>query len=66
MNALLQKTYFRIIISLLGSGLIQEIIHINTGDPNRPQESNPLLFIFSTILIYFLFTYLLKKSGRIK
>ncbi len=52
---LLRKTWFKIVISLLAGGIISEIIHISTGDPNRPMEFNPTL-IFAVIL-YFSITF---------
>jgi hypothetical protein len=51
---LLRKTWFKILISLIAGGAITEIIHISTGDPNRPKEFNPSLFI--AIAIYFIIT----------
>ena len=64
---LIQKIWFRIVISLFGGGLVSEIIHISTGDPNRPVSDNskimPLVY---AIIIYFIMTSLLKKNGKIK
>ena len=52
----LQKTWIRILFSLLGGGLISEIIHISTGDPNRPSTSGESYraIIFSIIIFYIL------------
>ena len=42
---LLRKTWFKIVISLIGGGIIAELIHITTGDPNRPMKFNPTLIV---------------------
>ncbi len=63
---LLQKKWIRAIIGLLGGGLLIEIIHINTGNPNRPRENNSLLLLLFAVVIYLLLTYILKKTGKIK
>lgn len=66
---LLRKTWFKIIISLIGGGMTAEILHIKTGDPNRPMEFNPsvvlavILFIALTFGIY-LFDYYKIKSNN--
>lgn len=56
---ILNKTWFRVIISLFLGAFIQEIIHISTGDPNRPQGAN-LTLIYAGI-IYLLITLFIKK-----
>ena len=45
----LRKMWVRVIISLVGGGLLMELIHITTGDPNRPMESN-FSFLFAAII----------------
>jgi len=54
---LLRKTWFKIIISLLGGGMTAELLHISTGDPNRPMEFNPSLGV--AIILYFMITFLI-------
>jgi hypothetical protein len=42
---IIKNVWARVLISLLGGGLVQELIHITTGDPNRPMAHNfSLLF----------------------
>ncbi|MEP6713869.1 MAG: hypothetical protein ABJA37_15690 [Ferruginibacter sp.] len=52
----LRKVWVRIIVSLIGGGMMMELLHISTGDPNRPMVSNfSLLFgiiIFALISFY--------------
>lgn len=66
---LLRKTWFKIIISLIGGGMTAELLHISTGDPNRPMEFNPslvvavILFFAITFGIY-VFDYYKMKSGN--
>ena len=54
---LLQKTWVKIIVSLLIGGMATEIFHITTGDPNRPttsgESSLTLLFSFIAFLILY-------------
>jgi hypothetical protein len=61
----LQKTWIRVIISLFGGGMISEIIHISTGDPNRPTNpgSNTFIVLSAAVIIYFLLTNLSKKQN---
>jgi hypothetical protein len=62
----LQKKWVRILISFFGGGVLTELFFISTGDPNRPRtDLNHSAPIFLAIIIYFLFTYLLKKMGKI-
>ncbi|MBJ7882655.1 hypothetical protein [Gelidibacter salicanalis] len=54
---ILNRAWFRIIVSLFLGGVATEIIHISTGDPNRPQEINfTILFAGIFYLIITLFT----------
>jgi hypothetical protein len=52
----LRKIWIRVIVSLVSGGLLMELFHITTGDPNRPREANfTLLFaaiIFGLIGFY--------------
>ncbi len=45
----LRKIWVRIIVSLIGGGVVSEIIHISTGDPNRP-TNNSLTIVYSLII----------------
>lgn len=52
----LRKPWLRIIISLIGGGMVMELLHITAGDANRPTGANfSLLFgliIFVAISFY--------------
>jgi len=59
----LEKTWIRVIISLLAGSMVAEAIHISTGDPNRPRTSNlPLLFY--ALIIYGILTFVVKKRNK--
>ncbi len=58
----LKNTWIRAIISLLGGGMIAELMHISTGDPNRPMTTN--LSLLYALLVYLTLTFLMKKSDR--
>ncbi|WP_299160500.1 hypothetical protein [uncultured Tenacibaculum sp.] len=55
----LEKRWVRIVLSLVLGGMTTEILHITTGDPNRPMEFNPTL-IFA-LIIFILLSFLAKK-----
>jgi len=55
----LKKIWVRIIVSLLAGGLITELIHISTGDPNRPMTTN--LTLFYALIVYGVLTLIVKK-----
>ncbi len=59
---LLNKTWFRLVISLLGGGVISETIHISTGDLNRPQTSN--LSLLFAIVIYAVLTLIVMRRRK--
>jgi hypothetical protein len=67
---LLRKTWFKIVISLIGGGVTAELLHISTGDPNRPMEFNPslivavILFVALTFGIYLYDFYKLKSDNK--
>jgi hypothetical protein len=64
---LLQKTWVRVIIGLFGGGFVAEIIHISTGNPNRPQSESSRIFpLFYGLIIYIIITSVLRKYGKIK
>ena len=54
----LRKTWIRVIVSLIGGGMVTEIIHISSGDPNRPMTTN--LSLLYGVIIYFILTYIVK------
>ena len=54
----LKKTWVRIIVSLIGGGMATELIHISTGDPNRPRTENHSLFY--GIVIYIILSVIIK------
>ena len=51
---LLRKTWTKVIFSLIGGGMITELLHVLTGDPNRPTEFNPSLIL--AVILYFALT----------
>ena len=53
----LEKTWIRVIVSLIGGGMVSEIIHISTGDPNRPMTTN--LSLLFALIIYVLMTLIM-------
>lgn len=59
---LLKKVWFRLLISFLGAGIIAEIIHISTGDPNRPLKTN--LTVVYGIVIYIFLTLFSKNIDK--
>jgi hypothetical protein len=61
---LLRKAWFRIIISVFAGGFVTEIIHISTGDPNRPRTAN--LSLLYAIIIFGLLTFLAKLPDEKK
>ncbi|OSZ78451.1 hypothetical protein CAP35_09420 [Chitinophagaceae bacterium IBVUCB1] len=56
----LQKTWIRIVVSLLCGGIISELIHILTGTPNRPKGSASTLII--GFIAYCILRYYTKKA----
>ncbi len=52
----LRKPWLRLLISLIGGGMVMELLHITTRDANRPMGANfSLLFgviIFAAISFY--------------
>ena len=58
----LEKLWVRVLVSLFVGGMLTEIIHISTGDPNRPQTSNPSLFYAA--LLFVVITIILRASKK--
>ena len=64
---LLKITWIRIIISGFAGSIITEILHINTGNPNRPRgQIFSILQLVFGIAIYKLITWKLRASGKIE
>jgi hypothetical protein len=55
----LKKTWVRVIVSLIGGGMVTEIIHISTGDPNRPMTTN--LSLLYAAIIFGILTFIIYK-----
>jgi hypothetical protein len=61
----LQKTWVRILASLLAGGFVAEIININSADPNHrstPDNSSVYLLIVAPIA-YLILTSIVKNSS---
>ncbi|NOS91760.1 MAG: hypothetical protein HOP30_07545 [Cyclobacteriaceae bacterium] len=58
----LQKAWVRVIVSLLAGGFATEIMHITTGDPNRPMSTNFTLAF--GLIVFIVLTYLVKNKGN--
>ncbi len=61
----LEKTWVRILVSLLAGGFAQELFHITTGDPNRPEPpgSSTLMLGFS-VFVFFVLTMYVKNNRK--
>jgi hypothetical protein len=57
-----KKIWVRIISSLLLGGLIQEGVHIKTGDPNRLQTSN--FSLLYALIVFLIFTIMIRIADR--
>ena len=62
----LSKVWVRVLVSLIGGGMTQEIVFLSTGDATRPRENEgsgitmgASIMIF--IILTFLASYYLKK-----
>lgn len=58
----LRKTWIRVIVSLIGGGMATEIIHISTGDPNRPMTTNPSLFF--AVIIFVVLSFIVRNADN--
>jgi hypothetical protein len=58
----LKTPWVRIVISLFAGGIINELIFISTGDPNRPRSGadSALMFVYGAV-IYFVLTAVVNK-----
>lgn len=52
----LRILWIRILVSLFGGGLVTEIFHISTGDPNRPMTVK--FSLIYAIVIYLALTFM--------
>ncbi|MFN8253304.1 MAG: hypothetical protein U0V75_15660 [Ferruginibacter sp.] len=53
----LEKTWVRILASLLAGGFAQELFHISTGDPNRPEPPGVSpVFLGAAVFMFFVLT----------
>jgi hypothetical protein len=55
-------TWIRVVVSLLAGGIISELIHISTGDPNRPNSAAGIATIIAALIVYLLLTNLVKND----
>lgn len=61
-----QKTWVRVIVSLLAGGILTEILSMHSTDPNHlttPDRSSQYTLL-AGFLIYIVFTAVIKKTGR--
>ena len=58
----LKKTWIRVVLGLIGGGMVAEIIHISTGDPNRPMTTN--LSLLYAIIIFVVLTFFVKRQNK--
>ncbi len=58
----IKVTWIRVVISLLGGGTVAELLHISTGDPNRPMTTN--LSLLYALILYVILSYWVRKSGK--
>jgi hypothetical protein len=59
---MLKKNWVLVIVSLFLGGLVTEIIHVSTGDPNRPRTTN--LSLLYGIIIFVVLKVMIKISDR--
>ena len=58
----LKKTWIRVLVSLFGGGMATELIHISTGDPNRPRETNPTLLY--AVIIFVILSFIVRNADN--
>jgi hypothetical protein len=58
----LQKGWVRVLVALLGGSIISELLHISTGNPNRPRAEGFLLLY--AILVYIVLTGIAKQQNK--
>lgn len=53
----LEKVWIRILVSLLGASFTIELVHVSTGDPNRPDAPGTSTIMLSlAVFIFFVLT----------
>jgi len=53
----LEKIGIRVLVSLLAGGFAQELFHISTGNPNRPEAPGiSLIFWGAAVFTFFVLT----------
>lgn len=57
-----KKTWIRVLVSLIGGGMATEIIHISTGDLNRPMTTN--LSLFYAAIIFVILTFIVRNADN--
>ena len=62
----LQKTWIRIVVSLLAGGIITELITMHSADPNHKTSSdrNSLYAVVLGTIIFFVLTAFVKRSNK--
>ena len=60
----LQSTGLRVILSLFAGGMVSEIIHISTGDPNRPRESGGSFIVLGVAFIAYLILTAVSQKAK--
>ena len=62
----LQKTWIRIVISLLAGGIITELITMNSADPNHTSSPNrnSLYTLVLGAIIFFVLSAFVKRSNK--
>jgi hypothetical protein len=58
----IQKTWVRILVSLLAGGIVAEIIHISTGDPNRPRPGESYLVLIVAFIVFFILSAMVNRQ----
>ncbi len=58
----LKKTWIRVLVSLIGGGMATELIHISTGDPNRPMTVNQSLLF--AVIIFVILEIIVRIAGN--
>jgi hypothetical protein len=59
---LLKKTWIRVLASLFGGGMITELIHISTGDPNRTRTDTFTLLY--ALIVYGVLSLVVKGADN--
>lgn len=58
----LKKIWIRVVVSLIGGGMATELIHISTGDPNRPMTTNPSLLY--AVIIFVILSFIVSNADN--